>query len=438
MAEQMFDDSFEEFLKETTNNFRMYPDRKVWYSIYNNLYPGRKWPSVSIIVLFIFSLIYLGQARILEQKNLERDNNFAVSTLAPAQSFENTSASFIFPNKDNKGLSTLSTTNENNKVEIDRRIKETKDRSTTLLALLKKQRKSNIPLNISLTGVVGERELSKMNKELQLQASLAILSEEDEKNSTNTLEPTTLEHPESNKTTNVQKTKQNHLFAYQIYATPSVGFRTSTDDDASIKGVIPGTDGSNEITYMPGLNVETGANVLYTLSAAFRIKAGIQLNYTNYIISTSNSVFESRAGLGNPVSGNETFHPGSFSSGENSKLSNNTYQVSLPIGADFKIAGNSLIEWYAGATLQPTLITGGSFATLAENQRSLTQSDAALRRFNMNGGIETFLAYKINKGLIINAGPQFRYQFLSSYQQKYSYDEKLYNIGVKLGITTRF
>ena len=64
--------------------------------------------------------------------------------------------------------------------------------------------------------------------------------------------------------------------------------------------------------------------------------------------------------------------------------------------------------------------------------------DTSYPKWNINAGIETFLSYKLNNGIIINAGPQLRYQLLSTYDKNYSYDEKLYNLGVKMGITRNF
>jgi hypothetical protein len=58
-----------------------------------------------------------------------------------------------------------------------------------------------------------------------------------------------------------------------------------------------------------------------------------------------------------------------------------------------------------------------------------------LRRLNINSSIETFLSYRMKNGATLNAGPQFRYQLLSTYNKRYVYDEKLYNIGFKIGIS---
>src|SRR5262245_1424617 len=60
MEKNMYRDNFEQMLKDTTDNFRMYPSRRVWHSLYNDLHPGKKWPSVSVWFLFIVSVLFMG------------------------------------------------------------------------------------------------------------------------------------------------------------------------------------------------------------------------------------------------------------------------------------------------------------------------------------------------------------------------------------------
>ncbi len=51
---------FEESLKDHADQFKMIPSKKVWHGIYNDLHPGRRWPSVTISLLLIFILIGVG------------------------------------------------------------------------------------------------------------------------------------------------------------------------------------------------------------------------------------------------------------------------------------------------------------------------------------------------------------------------------------------
>jgi len=60
MEKEFYRDEFEQFLKDTTDDFKMYPSRKVWHSIYNDLHPDRKWPSLAVCLLLLTAIMYLG------------------------------------------------------------------------------------------------------------------------------------------------------------------------------------------------------------------------------------------------------------------------------------------------------------------------------------------------------------------------------------------
>ncbi len=53
-------DNFERFLRDKTDEFRMYPSKRVWYSIYNNMHPGNRMPSISMCIVLLFSLLTVG------------------------------------------------------------------------------------------------------------------------------------------------------------------------------------------------------------------------------------------------------------------------------------------------------------------------------------------------------------------------------------------
>jgi hypothetical protein len=60
MENEFYTDEFEQLLKEKADQFSMYPSKRVWHSIYNNLHPSRRWPSVVMSLLLISSLILIG------------------------------------------------------------------------------------------------------------------------------------------------------------------------------------------------------------------------------------------------------------------------------------------------------------------------------------------------------------------------------------------
>ena len=60
MDRNLYTDDFERLLKEKSDEFRMYPSKRIWYSIYNNIHPGRKWPSIAMGIMLMGALMLIG------------------------------------------------------------------------------------------------------------------------------------------------------------------------------------------------------------------------------------------------------------------------------------------------------------------------------------------------------------------------------------------
>ena len=60
MEEEIYFDDFELTVQEQANRFKMVPAKKVWHGIYNDLHPGRRWPSVMVSLVLIFSIVFIG------------------------------------------------------------------------------------------------------------------------------------------------------------------------------------------------------------------------------------------------------------------------------------------------------------------------------------------------------------------------------------------
>jgi hypothetical protein len=50
---------FEQFLKDATADFKLRPSLKLWNSIYNNMHPGRKSPSLPTILLILVLILFM-------------------------------------------------------------------------------------------------------------------------------------------------------------------------------------------------------------------------------------------------------------------------------------------------------------------------------------------------------------------------------------------
>ncbi len=107
------------------------------------------------------------------------------------------------------------------------------------------------------------------------------------------------------------------------------------------------------------------------------------------------------------------------------------------MGISYKLASYDNLEWYADASIQPTFIISGKSYLLSSDFKNYIKEPQALRQWNINTGVGTYINYKM-EGISLQVGPQFRYQLQSSYKKEFTTNEKLYNIGIKLGVIKGF
>ena len=60
MERKFYPENFENFLKGHADQFKLTPSKKVWHGIYNDLHPGRRWPSIAMSMVLLFTLVTIG------------------------------------------------------------------------------------------------------------------------------------------------------------------------------------------------------------------------------------------------------------------------------------------------------------------------------------------------------------------------------------------
>lgn len=235
----------------------------------------------------------------------------------------------------------------------------------------------------------------------------------------------------------------------QAYITPSLVYRRLNNNAADKQ--LPGTsDDYNNfnadavVKHKPSFGLEGGLALLYDVSRRIRLKAGAQFNYTRY----NAFAFETSHPIATTLTMNyennrltyEAYRTSNYSNLPgyyNKKLHNETYQLSIPVGVDFKLASLSdNLFWYAGATAQPTIVLFAKSFVISSDRRSYVHDPSLLNRFNLNAGFESYLSYK-TCGYSLQFGPQYRTQLFTTNTKLYSVEERLQNFGFKVGIAKR-
>lgn len=489
MEDKNYSDDFELFLKESIDDFRMVPSRKVWYSIYNNMHPARRWPSMAVCLLILTAVLYLGIENNNSLSNAARRNASENFTTNLNQKKSDKNITFLLPITDNSStpiqqnqlqtstqltseetevfptlpqntLAGVITNSENNTINI---ITNANNELLNELEKNKLTQSSNNKLKIGIRNNLGvEKEGTKIETSLFQQKEItevmlqndvtvnketiaAIKNDKDKalKDLIVANEKSWREDYAFRNKPAINKLKQNGSISY--YITPSLGYRkfgkrdfvkrsTGNTNSFSSSSLI----GDRKLDDEAALNLELGAAFQYSVSKNIRIKTGLQANYTNYTSNVTSLGHPSQVAL--DVSNSTPLYAASnYSSASGSTMLNKTsIQIALPIGADVKLADIGNLKWHLGATLQPTYVVKGSGYALSSDGSHYASEPSLLRKLNLNSAIESFISFKASPGVTMMVGPQLRYQLFSTYKNEYNYSEKLYNIGLKLGISTTF
>jgi hypothetical protein len=526
MDRNFYTDDFERMLREMSDEFKMYPSKRIWNSIYNNIHPGRKWPSVVMTISLISTLLLVGHLNTTDatmytaavskplssasainpistnpigfsaqlgeltkanqpsivvnnsndaaltnydgSNNLKKQKDLLIAKYASAVTSQSTSG---FENKitsknksfshrksvliaSNRQLTTASLPSNSiidNPTEIntDEAGIEMDEAQSISLVVSEKTRISNLLHTLS-SDELGAKDL---NMEMADALQKGLSSMEKKQLGQNKQENVSLKDKEWIENYALYNRPAPKKWAgklsRQSYITPSIVYRSLTSGPNfgnTISNPPYAIAAENQalqdaIHQTPALGLEIGTGLQYSILKGLTIKGSVQLNYTRY----NTNAFENS----HPFSTQITLHnfatnsnyeiykttPYSNKSGlEAVKLHNETFQLSIPIGADLKLMGNEKLQWNIGATIQPTFIAGGNNYLISSDKRNFVTDPSLLNKWNLNAGLETFITYKSN-GLTWQVGPQFRTQLFSTNSKRFVVEERLVNYGIKLGVS---
>ena len=537
MEKKFYTDNFERLLKEKSDEFRMYPSKRVWHSIYNDLHPGRKWPSIAMSMILVIALVLIGTLNtndnsvkapgtlVADNPNAADKNNNAStqrlqqsdtktspqtgltsnsdpfldntsSVLPGSLNDPNTSATNAVSGKDATSSTTGSdpasygTDKNANQNTAGRNTVESMDQyiRTNQLFLDINQlnqrndgKKTNTTSALSTTASVAVKDANATNSIRYDNSSVVIPTVLQNTNTTTASSPIKVQdenkssvadenavaktNTASSNNTAVdpneqkasledyalhnksQRKKWKDRVAMELYVTPSIGYRnlsSNVKNQSVAQSFGAGNSTNRSVSQKPSLNLEAGFDLAYSVRKNLRVKGGVQLNYTSYGVNAdqTNHPILTTLMLNDPYTGlpyltSRTSTLSNSSGLQSVTVHNTTFQVSVPVGFAVKLAGNNKVEWHAGASIQPSFVFGGKTNFISTDYSSYVSDPSLLRKWNMNTGIETYLNYKMN-GFNLQVGPQFRYQILSTYSKKYTVNENLYNVGIKVGLVKNF
>lgn len=511
MENKFYIDDFERFLKDKVEDFKMYPSHRVWHSIYNNMHPGSRWPSVSMCITLICTLFLIGylntgttkrttaqaQAKketitisTLASNSKDKSADFSLAGKKPGAASANLPASNLFykqspnnlENRENSvavnngsetnnagkslagamvsaNITNAQITSVENAIAINQpgiksnKLAEVFDETATNTIVNDNTDALILAKNIYRAARVEKNKVTNNNIAIAVPAITPLINETISSKSdkpTGQLSVTEKSWIESYAMYNRPAPKKwKGKLSMQVYFTPSVVYRNlkntaGKNASQALAASVNTTDIENFVTHTPSFGLETGTVAVYDLFKNVKIKGGVQFNYTKYNIHAYDNYHPTLTSLTMNNDNNglsyETYRGSTYANSygvDAVKLHSQTYQLSIPLGVDLRLAAVDNIEWYAGATVQPSLVLGGSSYLLSSDTRNYVPGNEFLNRFNLNTGFETYLSFKTKNGYTWNIGPQFRKQIFSTSHKIYSIQERLVNYGIKFGISKK-
>ena len=211
---------------------------------------------------------------------------------------------------------------------------------------------------------------------------------------------------------------------FQFYITPSVSYRRLVDNvngelTKSYITALPFAanyvvDVNKVIQHTPAIGYEVGFTLGYNLTSKFAIRSGFQFNMRQYNINAYVHAFEpTTIAL---LTGNSSSIVNTISGFRNIQgsapivLKNRYYEISMPVGADWKVV-NKKLSWGIAASVQPTYTFDKEPFIITSNYKNYADGSQLLRNWNLNTNLETYIGYN-TKSYRLQVGPQIRYHLI--------------------------
>ncbi len=464
MEKDLNNDEFEIFLKQKADQHKLYPSEKAWKGIYNSLHPGMKWFKIGGTLLILTTLFIVYQEtslfnsfNLFSNKNVHNSSTslhtvvskqvpMSLNGLLQTIPLNDLSASLYNPAAEaglHNSFNTVSQGINNTSISKNHLQGFLLHNSN----LLKLPISTNIIIPVNHVAAVEEQtkqiDVIADNDFLKPIPSAVIgstLSNNEEEVSIKKLN--WLQEMAAIKLTPHKKNK----FNLQFYFSPTVSYRRLADNQNVSHSSILNTPAVSRdlninryVDHNAAIGAELGSNILFAVTRNLTIKSGLQLNYSRYNIKAFKYFYE-KASIALHTAGPIADTISSYTSLRNfngyapEELQNQYLQVSVPVGAELKLLGNKRLQFSVAGTIQPTFLLFSDTYLLSTNYLNYTKEPSLVRKWNVHSSFEAFASYKTG-GLRWQLGPQFRYQLMSSFNDRYPIKEYLFEYGFKFGVS---
>jgi hypothetical protein len=457
-------EDFEQFLQTEAESYRAYPSDKVWDNIREELHGKPKWPAL----IFIFSSIVLAltvatiynyppQKFILksnisvlqQQKPVSPSLEKAYNVHSMEKRSDGISGNILFispnptkalPAKDDATAYIV----ENTVIQNETIANKQQQFSKVEAIVFNNSVSSLYEINKHLFGdkylVSSNLDNASMNLPRRIiannpQADKKVITCNDDVNN----------YLKNFKMNSVTKQEKKSNWQLQYYATVSNSYRVLEDDKTRLAYTTNTTERQalknnvNDIVKQrPAVGGELGIAFLRKLSNNFYIKTGFQFNIRQYGTDAYRAKGDAKFSYVKNNQLNSFSLKSSYTTQAGStspiNLDNTLYQISVPIGVQWNVAGGERWGLSVAATIQPTVTLNKNVYVVSTDYKYYADGTSFFRRLNVNTSTELYLTLK-SKNIQWFFGPQIRYQQMPTFNDIYPIKEYRVDYGIKFGFT---
>ncbi len=489
---------FEKSLREQSDEFRMIPSKRVWHGIYNDLHPGRRWPSYTTSLLLLFSLLFVGYMNSNQKPHAVINpklagvsevpgggNSPAVQSSDIAGSTTRTSGShFLVLGNEGSNHYHLGLPAVKDAIQVSEKVSlfsayylaqpaglavqewspslsEWATRAMSADPLSPAPERFSPARTLSETGHLNantaSNELSSVvtpadRTGIQSSISEATLNNELLNAPVNTYKKPVEFDIAFRKAVNAKRRRQmarkyeDQKSSWLYYVTPqlnSVAFHgapitaSSAVNYTTSVTIMPG---SYKLLHYQAIGFQAGAQMNYRMLRKLSFTSGFQLSYSGYNI-ISNEVHPTFATLFLRDPSSKAIYPRSYIShygdgtGQTAvSLRNYSLQLSLPVGVAYEVAGNSQVQFNLAADIAPSFVLKSNAYILSSDGNNYVNDPTLIRKLNAASNFGFYVSFWSSR-VRWQIGPNIRYQWFSTYKRDYSIGEHLVDYGIRIGIS---
>jgi Outer membrane protein beta-barrel domain len=446
MQRNFYTDDFEQLIRQKADQYKMYPSDHVWKGVHRALHGGRRWYWTGLVVMLLGAGLFTANY-LLNQQTVNPLASSLQSSLTAAQEADN-DAPLSTPQRAATDYAFSKPIPERVSEESDKNLIANSIESSFLILTAPVEKNFTIITDPSSNSrrLVGFSTLEIESAALTTShVATPEFADAASESALQTEQPLNWLQEHAVYQLTASKAKR---IGWALYFSPTMNYRKLTGGSSlyspaseiqsvplalSFNGAV-----DQFVNHKPALGFELGSSFLYRTSKNVNFKAGIQFNYSRYNIEAYSSHPEKATIALSPYWDADTIV--SYTSVRNlggyaqQEIANQYFELSMPVGVEVRLFGNEKLQLNVAGSLQPTYLLNRNSYLITTDYKNYTREPSLVRRWNVNAGLETYVAY--NKGTVRwQLGPQFRYQLLSSYANKYPIKEYLMEYGFKIGVS---